>query len=266
MLQCSKRIDRAKLLATPKPMQSSLALGAPPALATLAKGHDTALFLDFDGTLVELAKGPDAIAPIEGLVDRLSALSQRFQGRCALVSGRAIDDIERHLGPVGIAIAGSHGSDIRSAEGKPLGEGAKSLPYDIEQALREFAADNGIDYEHKAHGGALHYRTNPAQEARTVAFAVQLARKHGWKAQGGKCVIELVAGTADKGSAVEAFMATPAFEGSRPFFIGDDLTDEAGFAVCSALGGAGILVGERERTAANYRLPDVPSVHTWLEI
>lgn len=247
-------------------MHSPIAPGAPPAFATLAQETALALFLDFDGTLVELAEGPDAISPIAQLAERLARLAARIEGRCALISGRSIADIERHTGPVGIAIAGSHGTDIRSASGEVLGEGAKHLPPEIETALRGFAAENGVDYEHKAHGGALHYRRNPAMEARAVAFANDLAAKHGWTAQGGKCVIEIVSGGGDKGSAVYTFMQTPAFKGARPIFIGDDLTDEAGFAACETLGGAGILVGERAQTCAQYRLPDVSSVHSWLEI
>lgn len=247
-------------------MQSALELSPPPALATLLEGSGIALFLDFDGTLVEIAPAPDAIVPVPSLADHLAQLSQRLDGRCAIVSGRAIDDIERHVGPLSVAMAGSHGSDIRSALGQPIGEGARSLPPEIETALRTYAKDNGIDYEHKAHGGALHYRGNPDEGPRAVAFAEELAAMHGWKAQGGKCVIELVAGTGDKGSAVRAFMTSEVFTGARPIFIGDDLTDEAGFAACQELGGAGILVGAREGSCAQFHLPDVASVHNWLEI
>jgi trehalose 6-phosphate phosphatase len=247
-------------------MPSTLALSAPPSLAALSAQERVALFLDFDGTLVELAPGPDAISPMPGMADRLLSLADRLEGCCAVVSGRAIDDIERHIGPLKVAIAGSHGSDIRSASGEALGKGARGLPLEIEQALRAFANEHGVDYEHKAHGGALHYRSNPSQGDKAVAFATALAHEYGWKAQEGKCVIEILAGTSDKGSAVRTFMATQTFEGSRPIFIGDDLTDEAGFAACQELGGIGILVGEREETGAQYRLPDVQSVHIWLGI
>ncbi|WP_298333202.1 trehalose-phosphatase [uncultured Erythrobacter sp.] len=247
-------------------MHSALALGAPPALATLLTGEGIALFLDFDGTLVELAPRPNAISPIMKFASRCANLADRLEGRCALVSGRSIDDIERHVGPLNMAIAGSHGSDIRSANGASLGDGACPLPAEIETALRNFAAERDVDYEHKPHGGALHYRRNPSQGASAEAFARNLAQKHGWKAQSGKCVIEIVAGKSDKGSAVHTFMASSVFKGARPFFIGDDLTDEAGFAACRELGGAGVLVGTREETVAQYRLPDVSSVHTWLEI
>jgi len=247
-------------------MHFALVQSAPPALASLLEGDEVALFLDFDGTLVELAQRPDAIAPLHAMADRLARLADRLGGRCALVSGRAIDDIERHIGRVPICVAGSHGSDIRNAAGERLGERAKTLPSEIEMALRAFAVENGVDYEHKAHGGALHYRGNPEMGERTVSFARSFAAQHSLKAQGGKCVIEILAGGSDKGSGVRALMATAPFSGAQPFFLGDDLTDEAGFAACQALGGAGILVGDRKETGAQYHLPNVSSVHTWLEI
>ncbi len=247
-------------------MDSSLGLRSPPALSSMLKGGAISLFLDFDGTLVDLAPGPDAIRPRPDLAERLTELDARLDGRCALVSGRAISDIESHIGPVPLAAAGSHGLEIRSATGNPIGDTPQGVPPVIERELREFATENDIDYEAKPHGGALHYRSNPARGDEADRFAESLALSHGWSAQRGKCVVELVAKDANKGSAVFKLMQTDAFAGSRPYFIGDDLTDEAGFVACADLGGAGILVGEREPTHARFQLPDVSSVHEWLEL
>ncbi len=247
-------------------MDSSTGLRPPPTLSSLLEGSNAALFLDFDGTLVELAPGPDAIKPAENLAARLADLAERLDGRCALVSGRAIEDIETHIGPVAIAAAGSHGLEIRDSAGNPIGARPQGLPAVIERELREFATENDIDYEAKPHGGALHYRSNPARGDDADRFAEMLALSHGWAAQRGKCVVELVPKDANKGSAVFALMQTSAFANARPFFIGDDLTDEAGFVACADLGGAGILVGERESTQARFQLPDVSSVHDWLDL
>ncbi|MEQ8412315.1 MAG: trehalose-phosphatase [Erythrobacter sp.] len=245
-------------------MDSGLAQRSPPRLADLLDEGPTALFLDFDGTLVEIAPGPDAIAPRAGLADALGRLADRLEGRLAVISGRAIHDIERHIGALGIAAAGSHGTDIRTAAGEPLGEGPAGLPDAISSALRGFAEREGLAYEAKPHGGALHYRSAPGRGEDAHAFASKLAEAHGWKVQGGKGVVELVARGASKGGAVDLFMDAAPFAGARPFFIGDDLTDEAGFEVCEARGGAGIIVGDREPTAARYRLGSVGDVHAWL--
>ena len=239
-------------------------LSAPPPLEHWLDAGPVALFLDFDGTLVELAPGPDAIEPIAGLADMLKQLDVRLGGRCAVVSGRGIADIEKHIGPLELAAAGSHGSDIRAANGTVLGDEPIGLPQEIETELRAYAAEHGIDYEEKPHGGALHYRSAPEKGEAAEAFGKALAAKHGWTAQSGKCVVELVAGQADKGTAVTALMETNPFDGARPVFLGDDLTDEKGFAVCNEMGGSSILVGERTPTCAKYQLPDVASVHRWL--
>ncbi|MBD2842119.1 trehalose-phosphatase [Erythrobacter rubeus] len=247
-------------------MHSRIALGPPPTLASLIAEQPAALFLDFDGTLVELAPGPDAIEPRAGLARELSKLADRLEGRCALVSGRGVSDIEQHLGSLDIAVAGSHGSDMRRRDGTVLGQGALSLPAEIDHEMRAFATSNMIDYEDKPHGAALHYRSNPEAGEAARSFAEQLADRHGWAAQHGKSVVEIVAKSANKGAAVAAFMAEEPFAGARPIFIGDDLTDEAGFSACAKFGGAGILVGTRPGTGAQYSLPDVQSVHEWLEL
>lgn len=139
------------------------------------------------------------------------------------------------------------------------------MPPEIEAELRDFAAMASLNYEHKPHGGALHYRHNPAAGEAAHSFARELAQANGWAVQEGKCVVEIVASGANKGTAVHQIMQAEPFRGARAFFLGDDLTDEAGFAACEAHGGAGILVGNRPDTCARYRLPDVQSVHKWLE-
>jgi len=245
-------------------MNSTIGLPSPPSLASLVEEGPVSLFLDFDGTLVDLAPGPDAIRPRANLVQLLARLNQRLEQRCALVSGRALSDIESHIGALPMAGAGSHGADVRALDGAPLGREPGRFPEAIERTMREYASANGVDYEAKPHGGALHYRSAPEKGKRTEAFAQDLALKHGWKAQSGKCVVEIVKGDSDKGTAVRALMEGHPFKGSRPYFLGDDLTDEAGFSVCEDMGGAGILIGSRRNTNAEFQLPDVASVHAWL--
>jgi len=239
---------------------------APPPFAALLADGPASLFLDFDGTLVDLAPHPDAIRPAPRLAERLAALADRLEGRLAVVSGRALRDVERHLGSLPFAAAGSHGSDVRGAGGQRLGQGPQPLPAALAEALAEHAAAQGLDYEEKPHGGALHYRARPDRGADVLAFARALADAHGWAVQEGKCVVELVAPGPGKGGAVHALMREAAFAGSRPLFIGDDLTDEAGFAAAEELGGLGILVGERVPSAARFRLADVAAVHAWLAL
>jgi len=240
------------------------ALPPPPSLESLKGEGDIALFLDFDGTLVDLAPTPDGIVPADGLAARLSQIASVLSDRLALVSGRAIIDLERHLGPIALACAGSHGSDCRKASGEPLGDPPGGLPEEALAAIREFAQEQGFELEDKPHGAALHYRASPVLEPQGLAFASSLARQHALDVKRGKCVIELVARGANKGAAVAAFMGEAEFAGATPVFIGDDVTDEDGFAKARELGGFGILVGIRPGTNATFGLANVAAVHQWL--
>ena len=245
-------------------MQSVDDLPPPPSLADLNEGSALALFLDFDGTLVELAPTPDGIDVATGLAQRLNALGETLGGRLALVSGRAIVDLEKHLGPITLAVAGSHGSDCRKAGGVPLGDPPGGLSDEVLEQIRSFAAAEGFDLEDKPHGAALHYRKDETLEPKGLTFAQDLAATHDLDVKRGKCVIELVGPGANKGAAVAAFMAETPFHGATPVFIGDDVTDEDGFVKAQEMGGFGIIVGERTGTIAKYRLASVAAVHHWL--
>ncbi|GAA0280698.1 trehalose-phosphatase [Alteraurantiacibacter aestuarii] len=223
-----------------------------------------ALFLDFDGTLVEIAPTPDAIEVPQALAARLHDLAARLEGRLGLISGRGIADIESHLGPLQIARAGSHGIDRRLPDGTPLGGQPLAFPRSVSDELQAFACANGFSLESKPHGAALHYRARPELEGQGLAFAQDLAGRHQLLLKRGKCVIELVHPGADKGGAVRAFMQDDMFAGSRPLFIGDDVTDEDGFAAVLEFGGTGILIGDREPTLAQYRLADPAQLYQWL--
>ena len=237
----------------------------PPPLASLMPAGPVALFLDFDGTLVEIADDPDAVALPTRLAQRLERLTQRLNGALAVVSGRSIDNLHGFLGPAALHFAGSHGAEVRAASGAAL-RVAEPLPIAVTDRLSAFAGEAGLLYEHKAHGAALHYRAHPDLEDSAHDFAAKLAETHGLAIKTGKCVVELVWPGADKGGAVDLFMAQPAFAGATPVFIGDDVTDEDGFAACQRRGGFGIAVGERSPVAARYSLKTVKDVHAWLEI
>lgn len=245
-------------------MNSVAELPAPPSLSELTARGPVAVFLDFDGTLVEIAATPDSIEVPERLAARLAALSERLGGRLALVSGRAVANLEEHCGPLSVACAGSHGLSRFSAARERLGDDPPVLPPAVLDAVGTFAAAEGFSLETKAHGAALHYRSDPTLEARGLAFAATLAAEHGLVIKRGKCVIELIPPGGDKGSAVRAFMQESPFAGAMPVFVGDDVTDEDGFAAVQELGGFGVLVGSRSPSAARYGLAGPAAVQQWL--
>lgn len=234
---------------------------APPPPDLLA---GASLFLDFDGTLVEIAPRPDAVAVDVRLRRLMAALTTRLAGRIAIVSGRGAEEIDALFGGAGFPIGGSHGAELFGVEGAVEPERPIALDAVLER-LNRFAADRpGVLVEAKPLGAGLHFRGAPQAESACRALAEQLAEASGLTLQEGKMVFELRA-PGDKGRAIAALMAMPPFAGSRPLFLGDDLTDEPGFAAAARLGGAGVLVGALRATSATYRLPDVAAVLRWLD-
>lgn len=225
-----------------------------------------ALFLDFDGTLVELAETPDAIRVSPSLAPLLARLGERLGGRLALVSGRSIADLERYLQCSGLAVSGSHGLELRLRDGSLLPVAACCDLREARERLQSLAGGTpGLLVENKPFGVALHYRKAPQEEKRVTAFLLELAEQTGLIVQEGKMVAELRPPGADKGSAVRAFMLERDFAGAHPLFVGDDVTDEDAFRAAEELGGGGILVGPERDTAAKWRLDDVAAVTSWLE-
>ena len=237
--------------------------GLPPPPPNLLDG--AALFLDFDATLEELADTPAAIRVSPGLGPLLERLRRRLEGRLAIISGRSLADLERHVACAGIAFSGSHGLELRLADGTAL---PLSIPAGLEAmraAVIAFAeGTEGLLVEEKPVGIALHYRLAPAEAQRAETFMAGLARTYGMTLQRGQMVVELRPEGATKGDALRAFMTEPDFAGARPVFVGDDLTDEHGFEAAAGLGGAGILVGPERPSAARFRLATVAAVSGWL--
>ncbi len=236
----------------------------PPPVTLLRQGS---LFLDFDGTLVEFASRPDGVAVDERLRALIARLGSVMHGRMAVVSGRPADTIAEYLGD-GFAISGSHGLEMRWPDGR---RSAPDRPDGLLKAierLHEVAdAHDGVLIEEKPFGVGVHYRE--AQDADTETalrdIAERLARETAMQLQTGKKVFELRAAGADKGEAIAAFMQGAPFAGHEPVFLGDDETDEHGFAVVREMNGAGILVGEARETAARYHLSGVGATLDWLE-
>lgn len=233
---------------------------SPPPNALL---NGASLFLDFDGTLVEIADRPDAVCVDAALKRLVRVLAERMDGRIALVSGRGVEEVDALFRGVDFPIAGSHGAQLRRA-GSMEGPGRPAVLDEVLDRVRAFASSKpGLIVEAKPLGVGLHFRGAPDAEAACRAFVEVLAQATGLTFQEGKMVFELRA-AGDKGRAIAALMALSPFAGTRPVFLGDDLTDEPGFELAARMGGAGILVGPARTSNAAYRLPDVAAVRRWL--
>lgn len=225
------------------------------------------LLIDFDGTLVDLVDRPDDVFADAPLRQLLSRLADRGEGGVAIVSGRSIAQLDKMLGPIAhaIGLSGSHGSELRSRGVSLQPERPAALDVAAER-FQDFATRHpGVLVEIKSFGTALHFRQAPEVEAKARAFAADIGTLLGLALQPGNMMVELRVPGSDKGVAVRRLMEAPPMAGTRPIFIGDDLTDEPGFVAAKDLGGVGILVGKRRSTEAGYGLPDTAAVRTWLE-
>lgn len=236
-------------------------LGEPP--VDLLRG--ASLFLDFDGTLVDLAPTPDAIQVSTALRELLARLNFCLDGKLALLSGRSVENLLGHLRPISIAAAGSHGLERAHAGASVLRRAAPKGLADALLVLQKVAKQfPGVLVEEKPFGVAVHFRLAPEAEEACRFATYEVARETGMVVQPGKMVFELKPSSANKGAALRAFMAEPPFVTSRPVFLGDDLTDEDGFDAARDLGGAGVLVGDARDTQAVYRLPSIRAARDWL--
>ena len=225
-----------------------------------------ALFLDMDGVLAPLAETPDAVVPNARRTAVLRGLSDRLDGRVAIISGRTIAEIDRIAESAAASASGVHGLERRRADGSLDQAEADPAVRDAVAAFHQFARTRpGIIVEDKAVSAGLHYRQARDEAEAVGALAERLADETGLTLQAGNLVVELKTPGTDKGTALTAFMAEVPFNGSVPVMLGDDLTDEDGFRAASVLGGFGVLVGPPRVTAARYSLPDVEAVLAWLD-
>ncbi len=233
-------------------------------LPTLA--NDSCLFLDLDGTLLDLRDDPASIRADAALLALLAACSRRLDGALAIISGRPIADLDACFDPLRFAAAGIHGVQRRRADGA-----VSALPVNAGK-LREAAAQLRMEMEgmpmslleDKGASLALHWRRAPQDAPALRRLATHALQELGpaFRLLEGNCVVELLPRPANKGDAVRAFLQEIPFKGRRPVYVGDDLTDMPAFAAAREAGGHGIAVGQR--VTAEYRFDDVDAVRAWL--
>jgi len=229
---------------------------------------DWALFLDIDGTLLELAPTPSAVVVPPELPCLLQALGGALGGAVALITGRSLADVDTLFAPLHLTAAGQHGAEIRIAGGKAkrlgLGDGVlKALMPRIEAFA---AARPGILVEGKGMTIAVHCRQVPQYQDELGAFLTGLAVEDGDRLETirGHRVFEIKPRNVSKRTAVEHLMHDAPSAGRLPLFIGDDRTDEDGFAAVRALGGHAIRVGPDQPSIATWRMADPVCVRAFL--
>jgi len=225
---------------------------------------NTALFLDFDGTLADLAPRPELVRVEPELVGTLRMLHERLDGALAIISGRPIAELDQFLEPLRLPAAGVHGAEWRNGGEQRVQGPAPALVRLLPRLEALVRTHPGLLLERKSVAVAIHYRAVPELEGVVHAeIADALRHAKGLEALPGKMVVEIKPAGIDKGGAISAFMRLPPFAQRLPLFAGDDVTDEAGFAVVRALGGVGVLVGQRD-TLASTSVTGPAALRCWL--
>lgn len=228
--------------------------------APLALSGRNALFLDLDGTLVELAPTPDDVRLDAGIIEILGRARDLLRGALAIVSGRKITDLDRIVTAGEFAIVAEHGALMRRAgEREPRLASTDAMPAHWLAAIKDRAAAwPGVLVEEKSFGVALHYRLAPKfaedvlrllQEICEAADSHVVLRSH--------MAAEIRPKGVTKGTGVARIMLEEPFRNRIPIFIGDDETDEDGIEAARALGGEGFRLGRSF-------LRDPSEVREWL--
>ena len=237
-----------------------------------APRRDWALFLDIDGTIVDIAPTPDSVCIPPRVLEVLSAADTALGGAVALISGRSLADVDNLTRPLRFSAAGQHGAEWRIDAKRTFhqpGVSAKDLD-GARDALEKLAAENsGVLVEDKGVTLAIHYRLAPDAEATVDALANELvAALPRYTTFKGKAVLEISPDSIDKGVCVERFLREEPFAGRVPVYAGDDRTDEDAFAMVSRCGGVAIRVGPPPsdvlRTPAHWQCADVSEFTAWL--
>jgi len=251
-------------------MQSPPAIGSAAAPTATVRsslaGH--ALYLDIDGTLLEIAPSPERVEVPAWMVPLLHRLSARLDGAVAFVSGRTIDAIDALFQPLKLPAVGVHGGEIR-VEGQTVSMD-EALVGELQGALpllrNAIAPLHGVWLEDKRCAIALHYRSVPerGREVLKVAELVVAGLGPAFAPLVGKCVVEIRARHLTKGAGIRRLMESEPFRGRSPIFAGDDVTDEDAFEYVNQVGGISLRIGSSAPSAATHRLADPAQLHRWL--
>jgi trehalose 6-phosphate phosphatase len=207
--------------------------------------RDWALFLDLDGTLLDIAATPDAVVVPGDLVTDLQAAAAALGGALAIVSGRDLREVDRLLDPLRIPAGGEHGAVIRLPSGA-RDDVALKVPSDwLEDLLRLQETCPGVLTEVKSHNVVAHYRSVPAYEGKVKRLASELVSRdpESFELLHAKMAVEIRPRAVTKARAVDRLMEVEPFAGRTPVFIGDDITDHDGFAAAIEHGGIALDVG-----------------------
>lgn len=239
------------------------------ALTEFAARKRILVALDFDGTLSPFVDDPQTAAPLPGTVAVLRELAALPGVFVAYVSGRPVADLRRRVSaPGGALFVGSHGAEIDLGAGKTswidLNDGeAAELSSLREDLMRELVDVPSIRLEDKPAGVVVHFRqAGDTHSSAAVDAARRVHARHpGAKMTDGNQVVEFSVRHASKGDGIAVLQGH--VHPDATVFVGDDTTDEDGFAVLGPEDVA-VKVGDG-RSLAPYRVDSPDGVARLLD-
>jgi trehalose 6-phosphate phosphatase len=236
-------------------------------LASLSQtAQDWALFLDIDGTLLDIAESPELVCVPPTLIGDLRRVSASLQGALALVSGRAVKWIDHAFHPLELPVAGQQGAEIRLAAHGPVLTTAAANLDGIRARVRPLNGLEGIEIEDKGLSIAVHYRR--AHERMAVAKALIAGAvsdlEPGIDVIPGRLVYEVKPRAVNKGTAIARLAQATPFAGRMPVYLGDDRTDEFGFHEVLARGGIAVQVGPSQAPPGCLWIENPSETRQWL--
>ncbi len=230
--------------------------------------HDWALFLDVDGTLLDFVADPATAQVPRELRDTLARLSTALGGALAIVSGRSILDLDRLFAPLRLPLAGQHGAEARRDEQVRIFAPPSHALQHILAPIEAFAErETALRIERKGLSVAIHYRGAEGARDALRALLDRAMAEYGSEYQllASHLAFDVRPRAVNKGVALDWFMDAAPFSGRVPIFIGDDRTDEDGFAAALAHGGHAVKVGARGESVAPWNLAGPRELRSWLE-
>lgn len=249
--------DEAPRTRAARPSPRALLAGEP---------HRWALFLDIDGTLIDVAPSPEEVSVPRELPDLLYELQTALGGALALVTGRQVSAADRLMAPQSFIVSGVHGTQLRGAPAAEALGLAPRVPDELVRVVRGVAGgSDAIVVEHKRSGLAVHFRKAPAAGvALNVELTRLLERWPQYELRGGRMVLEIVPRGYSKATAVNALMQNPPFRGRVPVAIGDDHGDDPALVLARKMGGLGLTVGGEHFDVTRADFANATAVRAWL--
>ncbi|HWB47363.1 MAG TPA: trehalose-phosphatase [Hyphomicrobiaceae bacterium] len=232
----------------------------------LADPQEWALFIDIDGTLLDVAATPDAVHVPQRLARTLKAIVRGLGGAVALSTGRRVSDADRLFAPLKLVTSGVHGTEVRTTEGGEVKLLAPMVASDFVQRINEAClVTPGILVEQKGAGIAVHYRNAP-EAAVLIESGLErlLAGSQNYVLRPGRKVVEILPKGYSKGTSLDWVMRLAPFHGRRPIMVGDDDGDEPGIRAAERLGGFGLKVAGEHFSQADSDFDSAADVRAWL--